>query len=88
MYFNNLRYLHIGEDILIERNYLKWCLKIISIMIGVVLYVSIWWAMPSGVNYYKKHPDNNGWNFVSLMYKFWIIGHIIATLLAFIWAWN
>ena len=58
---------------------LKWCLKIISIMIGVVLYVSIWWAMPSGVNYYKKHPDNNGWNFVYLMYKFWIIGHIIAT---------
>lgn len=45
-------------------NDLKWCLKIISIMIGVVLYVSIWWAMPSGVNYYKKHPDNNGWNFV------------------------
>lgn len=88
MYFNNLRYLHIGEDILIERNDLKWCLKIISIMIGVVLYVSIWWAMPSGVNYYKKHPDNNGWNFVYLMYKFWIIGHIIATLLAFIWAWN
>lgn len=69
-------------------NDLKWCLKIISIMIGVVLYVSIWWAMPSGVNYYKKHPDNNGWNFVYLMYKFWIIGHIIAILLAFIWAWN
>lgn len=56
---------------------LKWCLKIISIMIGVVLYVSIWWAMPSGVNYYKKHPDNNGWNFVYLMYKFWLLGILL-----------
>lgn len=36
----------------------------------------------------RADPDNNGWNFVYLMYKFWIIGHIIATLLAFIWAWN
>lgn len=57
-------------------NDLKWCLKIISIMIGVVLYVSIWWAMPSGVNYYKKHPDNNGWNFVYLMYKFYSVADL------------
>lgn len=69
-------------------NDLKWCLKIISIMIGVVLYVSIWWAMPWGVNCYKKHPDNNGWNFIYLMYKFWVIGHVIAIFMAFIWAWN
>lgn len=67
---------------------LKWFLKVISIMIGVTLYVSIWLTMPLGVDCYKKHPDNNGLNFVYLMYKFWVIGHIIAILLAFIWAWN
>lgn len=67
---------------------LKWCLKLISIIVGAVLYVYIWWAMPLGVNLFKKHPDNNGWNFMCLMYKFWVIGHIIAILLAFIWAWN
>ncbi len=67
---------------------LKWCLKVISIMIGVTLYVSIWWAMLWGVNCWKTHSDNNGWNFVYLMCKFWVIGHVIAIFMAFIWAWN
>lgn len=86
MYFNNLRYLHIGEDILIERNYYGRFKVVFKNYLDHDWRRLIWWAMPSGVNYYKKHPDNNGWNFVYLMYKFWIIGHIIATLLAFIWA--
>lgn len=67
---------------------LKWCLKVISIMIGVTLYVSVWMVMPLVVDCHKKHPDNNGWNFVYLMYKFWVIGHVIAIFMAFIWAWN